>query len=334
MSLQDTLCRTRYRDWKEKKTYDVVRPIAAGGYGSVLKVQLDGKRYALKVCDADDPNKKDSYDREAKVLKRTNNCHIIKLHAAFQERRHLCLALELANKSLEDVLRQTKRLPLDDAKHYARGIAAGLDYLHQRSIVHRDIKPNNILLFGVDSREVKLADFGLALCLDGKRKTIRGACGTDDYQAPEMSRSAPYSSQVDVYSFGVALFRMVTGSLPRGRLARIQGIVAKAFFEQVLHKNPDVRLDIQQARAHAFLQVDQNGGEQSTENGIGSSLSKRPPEAILEKREEKRARHDTPHTREEDKDKVARTVSRASTLPIFIITKNTTSKEEKPVHSH
>ncbi|KAF9110741.1 hypothetical protein BGX30_007872, partial [Mortierella sp. GBA39] len=69
-----------------------------GGYGSVLKVQVDGKLYALKVCDADDPNKKDSYDREAKALRRMNNCHIIKLHAAFQERGHLCLVLELANK--------------------------------------------------------------------------------------------------------------------------------------------------------------------------------------------------------------------------------------------
>ncbi|KAF9121495.1 hypothetical protein BGX30_002557, partial [Mortierella sp. GBA39] len=161
-----------------------------------------------------------------------------------------------------------------------------------------------------------------------------GACGTDDYQAPEMSGSAPYSSQVDVYSFGVALFRMVTGSLPKGRLARIQGIAAKAFFEQVLHKNPDVRFDIQQARAHTFLQVDQNGEEQSTEDSIGPLLSKRPPEAILEEREEKRARQDTPHPREEDKDKVARTVGRASTLPISITTKTTTSKEEKPVHSH
>ncbi|KAF9537064.1 hypothetical protein EC957_008890 [Mortierella hygrophila] len=285
MSLQDTLCHTRYRDWKEKKTYDVVRPIAAGGYGSVLKVQLDGKLYALKVCDVDDPNKKDSYDREAKALKRTNNCHIIKLHAAFQERRHLCLALELANKSLEDVLRQTKRLPLDDAKHYARGIAAGLDYLHQRSIVHRDIKPNNVLLFGVDSREVKLADFGLALRLDGKKKSTR------------------------------------------------QGTTEKAFFEQVLHKNPNVRFDIQQARAHAFLQVDQNGEEQSTEDNIGSSLSKRPPEAILEEREEKRARQDAPHPREEERDEVARTVAHASTLPKFITTKTTTSKADKPVHS-
>ncbi|KAG9064843.1 hypothetical protein KI688_003104 [Linnemannia hyalina] len=310
-----------------KKTYDVVRPIAAGGYGSVLKVQLDDKLYALKVCDADDPNKKDSYDREAKALRRTNNCHIIKLHAAFQERGHLCLALELANKSLEDVLRQTKRLSLDDAKHYARGIAAGLDYLHQRSIVHRDIKPNNILLFGVDSRVVKLADFGLALCLDGKRKTIRGACGTDDYQAPEMSGSAPYSSQVDVYSFGVALFRMVTGSLPKG-------ITAKAFFEQVLHKNPDVRFDIQQARAHTFLQVDQNGGEQSTEDSIGPSLGKRPSEATLEEREEKRARQDAPNPREEDRDNDSRTVGRASTLPIFTTTRTITSKEEKPVHSY
>ncbi|KAG0296160.1 hypothetical protein BGZ97_004610, partial [Linnemannia gamsii] len=93
-------------------------------------------------------------------------------------------------------------MSLNDAKHYARGVAAGLDYLHQKSIVHRDIKPNNILLCGEHSRDVKLADFGLAIWLGGKRKTIQGACGTDDYQAPEMSGSTPYNSQVDVFSFG------------------------------------------------------------------------------------------------------------------------------------
>ncbi|KAF8923872.1 polo-like kinase 3, partial [Haplosporangium gracile] len=192
----------RYRDWQAKETYDVVRPVAAGGYGSALEVQKESKPFALKVCNADDPNKKESYDREVKALRRTDNCHVIKPHASFQERRHLCLVLELANKSLEKVLRQTKRLSLDDAKHYARGIVAGLDYLHQKAIVHRDIKPNNILLCGVDSQEVKLADFGLALWLGGKRKTILGACGTDGYQAPEMSGSTPYNTQVDVYSFG------------------------------------------------------------------------------------------------------------------------------------
>jgi serine/threonine protein kinase len=76
-------------------------------------------------------------------------------------------------QSLENVLRQTKRMSLNDAKHYARGVAAGLDYLHQKSIVHRDIKPNNILLCGEHSRDVKLADFGLAIWLGGKRKTIQ-----------------------------------------------------------------------------------------------------------------------------------------------------------------
>ncbi|KAK3837920.1 MAG: kinase-like domain-containing protein [Linnemannia elongata] len=327
----------RYRDWKEKKTYDVVRPIAAGGYGSVLGVNLDRKLYALKVCDADDTNKKDSFDRETKALRRTDNCHIIKLHAAFQERGHLCLVLELANKSLENVLRQTKKLTLDDAKHYARGIAAGLDYLHQISIVHRDIKPDNILLFGVDSREVKLADFGLALSLGGKRRTIRGACGTGDYQAPEMSGSTPYNTQADVYSFGVTVYRMITGGLHKGRLARVQGTTAKAFFEQVLHKNPNVRFDIQQAKTHAFLQVDQDGEEQSTDDSIGSSLSKRLPETILEEREQKRARQYTPHPRAEDRDKdarTARTVGLATTLPNITTAKPTTSKEETPAHSH
>ncbi|KAG0067076.1 hypothetical protein BGZ89_006516 [Linnemannia elongata] len=324
----------RYRDWKEKKTYNVVRPIAAGGYGSVLEVQLDGKPYALKVCDADDCKKKYSYDREAKALGRTDNCHIIKLHAAFQERGHLCLVLELANKSLEDVLRQTKRLALDDAKHYARGIAAGLDYLHQNSIIHRDIKPNNILLSGADSREVKLADFGLALWFGATRKTMLGACGTNDYLAPEMSGCKPYTTQADVYSFGVTVYRMVTGSLPKGRLAKIQGNMAKAFFEQVLHKNPEVRFDIQQASAHAFLQVDRGGEEQSTEDRIGSLIVKRPPEAILEEREQKRVRQDTPHPPAEDGNKNARAVGRASTLPISTTTKPTFSKEEKPVHSN
>ncbi|KAF8923157.1 hypothetical protein BGZ47_004991, partial [Haplosporangium gracile] len=92
-----------------------------------------------------------------------------------------------------------------------------------------------------------------------------------------------------------------------------QGIGARSFFEQVLHKNPNVRCDTQQAMAHAFLEAGQEGEEQGVEDNAGSLLSKRPSEVVLDERERKRACQDTHDCKSQDKD--LQTALHASTLP-------------------
>jgi serine/threonine protein kinase len=113
---------------------------------------------------------------------------------------------------------------------------------------------------------------------------------------------------------------------------RRHGISAKSFFDQVLHKNPDVRFDIQQAMTHAFLKTC-DGEDQGTEDSIGSLLSKRTSDVVLDEREQKRARQDN-QPNEVGEQLVARVISiPTTTIPITTALKSSLT-QAKVVHSH
>ncbi|MEZ4643872.1 MAG: serine/threonine-protein kinase [Chloroflexota bacterium] len=125
---------------------------------------------------------------------------------------------------LLEIQQQQARIPLSEAIQIIRDIAAALDYAHAYSIVHRDVKPANILL----RREERLAqftgaapfvgvltDFGVARMLEGMQLTGTGATiGTPDYMSPEQARGEPAGPSSDVYALGVLLYEMLTGELP------------------------------------------------------------------------------------------------------------------------
>jgi serine/threonine-protein kinase len=124
------------------------------------------------------------------------------------------MALEwLRGGTLEDRLAQG-RLPPEEARHVAEGIAAGLAHLHGRDLVHRDLKPANVLFD--DEGRPKLADFGLARHAAGAGTLTEAGTvlGTAAYISPEQAGGEPAGPASDVYSFGVILFRMLTGALP------------------------------------------------------------------------------------------------------------------------
>ncbi|KAG0043736.1 hypothetical protein BGZ90_008998 [Linnemannia elongata] len=225
------------------------------------------------------------------MLKKDRHPNIIAFGSAFRDRDQLCVSLELANMSLEVALRATNKLDVESAKHIAAGIARGISHLHGHQILHRDIKPENVLLTGALSKHAIISDFGLSISLKDKPMGTRGECGTTQYRAPEMKGRNYYSYPVDVYAYGVTVYRIVGGQFPeQGGLAQLTNMEAKGFVDQLMHQVVGLRLEIDRALEHSFFQVLESDQKSNSSNG---SSSKRPLNGATDHgHDTKRARYD------------------------------------------
>lgn len=140
------------------------------------------------------------------------NGFLIKLHASFQTSTEIFYVLDfMVGGDLASIIAREGRLGEGRAKFLAAEIAVGLHLLHEKGIVYRDLKPENVLL---DSRgHVVLTDFGLSKIL-ANPKTTNTFCGTAEYLAPEILKGFEYNQSVDWWSFGTMLYEMITGITP------------------------------------------------------------------------------------------------------------------------
>ena len=146
-----------------------------------------------------------------------------------------CIITEyLCGGSLRSILLKHKNesLPLDQIISISLEIARGMEYVHSQGVIHRDLKPENIL-FDEDSC-VKIADFGIA-CEEAYCEVLAEDPGTYRWMAPEMIKHKPYGRKVDVYSFGLLLWEMLTGKVPFEDMTPIQA--AFAVVDRVGFKN-------------------------------------------------------------------------------------------------
>ena len=200
--------------------YEVIRPIATGGMGAVFEVEHRGThaRYAAKVVkNAGDARARERFRREAELLARVDrHPGIVKIHS-FGETPEggLYMILDLVRgESLEKKLEREGKLPPHRAAALARSIALALGAAHALGVVHRDVKPANILVDAVTG-EPRLADFGIAAARDLERLTKTGAfVGTVAYVAPEQARGRAGTPASDVFSLGAVLFEMLAGHGP------------------------------------------------------------------------------------------------------------------------
>eukprot|EP00808_Paulinella_micropora_P024284 g51977.t1 len=126
------------------------------------------------------------------------------------------LVLELMHADLHTALEECgDKLPENQAALVIYRLADALSYLHQRGVVHRDVKPENVLLvYGQMPTDVKLTDFGAAKHLHNPQDTMHSSCGSPSYVAPEILRMEAYGAAVDIWSLGVILYRLLSGTLP------------------------------------------------------------------------------------------------------------------------
>jgi serine/threonine-protein kinase len=201
--------------------YRIVEPLGRGGMASVYKAyeaKLD--RYvALKVLPREflhDPNFAQRFDQEAQVIARLEHPNIIPIYNyGLEEAEGIpWMAMRLIpSGSLSDLLKR-ERLPRARAVAILRGVADALDYAHGKRIVHRDVKPQNVLLD--EAARVYLADFGIAKILESSGGlTASGMItGTPQYMAPEQATGLKIGPPADVYALGIMAYEMLTGRVP------------------------------------------------------------------------------------------------------------------------
>ncbi|MFQ3534830.1 MAG: serine/threonine protein kinase [Aggregatilineales bacterium] len=205
--------------------YEIIAQIGKGGMAAVYRARQHNidREVAIKVIVpevARQPEFAQRFVREAKTIAKLSHAHILKVFDYGQEGDLIYLVMELMlGGTLMDRIRQSV-LPLRDTARILNQIASALDYAHKRSIIHRDMKPQNVLFD--DSDNAFLTDFGIAKVLDehisGEKSldlTRPGtSMGTPLYMSPEQWRGIPVDGRADVYGLGVMLFEMLSGRLP------------------------------------------------------------------------------------------------------------------------
>jgi len=200
--------------------YRLLRLVGAGGMGCVFQAvdSKSGKVVAAKILFASSEADLDAllrFQQEGAVLSTLKHPNIVEVYGTFLEEHTSCIIMELLEgRSLRQVLQQ-ERLDLARIKTIARETAAALAYAHTRSIVHRDVKPDNIMVMPGD--RVKVTDFGIARILrpGGSLHTMTAmTLGTPLYMAPEQIEGRPVDGRADIYSLGAVLYEALAGRPP------------------------------------------------------------------------------------------------------------------------
>jgi serine/threonine-protein kinase len=199
--------------------YRLFEVLGRGGFGTVYRAHDTrlGRDVALKVLDRDRapaPDVVDRFARDAVVAALLDHPHIVRLHEAGEHDGTHYIDMELVRgETLEDHLRREPML-FGEAAELVRRVAGALDHAHGREIVHRDVKPSNILLD--EQGEPRLTDFGLARLAHGAPLTETGqVVGTIDYIAPEQAGGpGDVDGRADIYGLGMVLYGLLTGHIP------------------------------------------------------------------------------------------------------------------------
>jgi formylglycine-generating enzyme required for sulfatase activity/tRNA A-37 threonylcarbamoyl transferase component Bud32 len=202
------------------EAYQVEKPLGAGGFAVVYLVRdLNLKRrLAVKVLSPDLITSRtvlDRFRREAETVAQLSHPHIVPLHFIGQKDDLLYLVMEcIDGGSLADRIEKEGRLPPADVARILREVAGALDYAHKRGVIHRDIKPHNILIEAETGRSL-VTDFGIARTAEGGSLTATGMLvGTPAYLSPEQVAGEGGDHRADIYALGVVAYEMLTGQPP------------------------------------------------------------------------------------------------------------------------
>ena len=199
--------------------YRLDSKLGSGGMSTVyLAVDETLERpVAVKVLHAeisDQPDQIERFRREARSVAKLSHPNVVAVIDAGQDAGHPYIVFEyIDGETLKQRIERLGKLPLDESAAYAIEIGRGLVAAHARHLVHRDVKPQNVL---IDSEgRAKVTDFGIARSLEAKGLTATGrVLGTTDYVAPEQAMGHKIDARSDVYSLGVLLYEMLTGEVP------------------------------------------------------------------------------------------------------------------------
>ncbi len=199
--------------------YELEELVGTGGMSSVYRARdtLLERPVALKILHEhfeSDEEFVERFRREARAVARLSHPNIVGVIDRGEAGERQFIVFEYVDgENLKEMIDRTGPLPVRRAIELGLDIAQGLSFAHKNGLVHRDVKPQNVLL--ANGGEVKVTDFGIARSLEVQGVTQTGTVlGTSNYIAPEQASGRPVSPQTDVYSLGVVLYELLTGEVP------------------------------------------------------------------------------------------------------------------------
>ena len=211
MSSSDTLINTLFDG-----RYRIVRKLGAGGMANVYLAEDEdlGRRVAIKILNdryANDDLFIERFRREAKSAAALSHPNIVSVYDRGEAEGTYYIAMEvIEGRSLKELIMTRGPLPIAQALAYTHEILDALRFAHRHGIIHRDIKPHNILI----GERLKVTDFGIARAGASQMTEAGSIMGTAQYLSPEQARGAPVTASSDLYSAGIVLYEMLTGKVP------------------------------------------------------------------------------------------------------------------------
>ena len=195
--------------------YILTELIGKGSFSLVYKANHleSNELYAIKVVSLKNLSRKiiDSLENEINIMLKINHDNIIRLHETLKTKNHICFIMDYCCEDLNKYIKKNGRLSEKQTKNFITQISCGLYFLNKLNLIHRDLKPHNILIS--DSGTIKIADFGFVKEYD-TNIMMDTLCGSPIYMAPEILQHKKYDAKVDLWSLGVILYEMLTNELP------------------------------------------------------------------------------------------------------------------------
>jgi len=226
--------------------YKILEPLGKGGMGLVylgMHAKLE-QRVAIKVLSPEfcrNASMRSRFEREAKLQAKLSHPNVVKILNFLEDEQNIYLVMEFVRGETLAKRLQKGRLDLSECQKIALEVLEALRFMHRQGMVHRDVKPSNIIL--TDDGHIKVTDFGIAKTPDSESLTKTGVqVGTVWYMSPEQIRGQHVDAAADIYALGVTLYQMVTGQVPFNSESEFE--IMRAHVEKnpplPIHLNPDI----------------------------------------------------------------------------------------------
>lgn len=261
---------------KQVAGYILDKRIGKGSYATVWKGHTENgdEVVAVKVISRQTVTETAQLRQEVEVLRRISHPNIVRFRDLKKSASHFYLVLEFcAGGDLSQFVRERGHVQEETARKFLTQIAAGICMLHRENVLHRDLKPQNILLSNSsDDPVLKIADFGFARALQPQDMAAT-VCGSPLYMAPEILRHEPYDAKADLWSVGAILYELLLGRPPfnganpmqlLANIERSEGVAfdgaqvssdGQEFLKSLLMRSPARRLSSKEFARHAYVRL-------------------------------------------------------------------------------